>query len=324
MRFVSMSVVLCLTLLSSGCAVFEKEKDNRGGYLDYLADEYLLKADSKKMRAMRAFAIEVSLARIASIDRQLMAIRIGATTARSGYVIACAYKKNPLNVPGSEKDPCFYFDSLMVDYSNALFDLAILALPVAEAKRLIDAVEGTIINPANIIQLLSALGEIGKQAVRYGRVVGGIYRDSQELEVQVWLNSPAADQDGIPAAYKITDATVARLREIYDRKNDDMLAWRAEIAALRQLGFEPVPQPKFFDELAGVLRHICGLITKETKPLDACTDGLPHLLPDPPVAGTPPKQVTLPGSFFANLQRKSAVRTAKKIEVGKDTLALSP
>jgi hypothetical protein len=58
---------LLLALLCSGCAVWDKEINNRGGYLDYLADEHWLKADSKKMRALRAFAIQVSLARIASV-----------------------------------------------------------------------------------------------------------------------------------------------------------------------------------------------------------------------------------------------------------------
>src|SRR5262245_7067601 len=83
------SVVLILTvLLSGGCAIIEMEKKNRGGYLDYVVDQHWMKADSKGMRALRAFAMQVSLARLASVsaknesDRQLLAIRIGALTKR--------------------------------------------------------------------------------------------------------------------------------------------------------------------------------------------------------------------------------------------------
>ena len=95
MRIVVGLLVWCAVLLSSGCAIWEKETTNRGGFLDHLADEHWLKADSKSMRALRAFAIQVSLARIASVsakndtDRQLLAIRIGATTKRFLPLLAC-------------------------------------------------------------------------------------------------------------------------------------------------------------------------------------------------------------------------------------------
>jgi hypothetical protein len=186
-------------LVSGGCAVIEKETSNRGGYLDYLLDEHWTKADSKGMRALRAFAIQVSLARIASVsaknesDRQLLAIRIGALTKRFAPIYACAFDTNPLGVPGAENDPCFYYDSAMVDYSTGLFDLAMIALPVDDAKRLISAATGAVVNPLNLAELLSALLAIGKDAFKYGRIVGALYRDTVELEVQVWLATPAID-----------------------------------------------------------------------------------------------------------------------------------
>src|ERR1044071_6427244 len=75
-----------VAFLLGGCTVIEQELRNRGGYLDYIVDKHWMKADSKGMRALRAFAIEVSLARIASVaaknddDRQLFATRIGKLT----------------------------------------------------------------------------------------------------------------------------------------------------------------------------------------------------------------------------------------------------
>jgi hypothetical protein len=270
-------------LISSGCAIIEKETTNRGGYLDYLLDEHWVKADSKGMRALRAFAIQVSLSRIASVsakndtDRQLLAIRLGALTQRFAPIYMCAFDTNPLGVSGAERDPCFYYDSAMVDYSTGLFDLAMIALPVDDAKRLITSVTGSIVSPINLVDLLDTLLAIGKDAIKYGRIVGALYRDTVELEVQVWLGTPAIDNRPLP--FRVTEEQVAPLRAIYAARNDDMPAWLAAIAALRAQGLEPLPQPKFFAELGGLMNYICTLITKEKTALQQCQQQLPQTLP---------------------------------------------
>jgi hypothetical protein len=282
--FVSIFISIAV-LLSGGCAIFEKETTNRGGYLDYILDEHWLKADSKGMRALRAFAIQVSLARIASVsaknesDRQLLAIRIGALTKRFLPIYACAFDTNPLGVPGGENDPCFYYDSAMVDYSTGLFDLAMVALPIDDAKKLVTAVTGSVVNPANLLDLLDTLLQIGKDALKYGRVVGALYRDTVELEVQLWLATPAIDNR--PPPFQVTEADVAALREIYSRRNDDMPAWLTAIAALRGQGLEPLAQRRFFVELGGLMNYICNLISKDPNALPACKAGLPTTIPAP-------------------------------------------
>lgn len=275
--------VMVAVLLNSGCAVYEKETTNRGGYLDAVLDDHWMKADSKGMRALRAFAIQVSLARIASVsakndsDRQLLAIRVGALTKRFLPIFNCAFDSNPL--PGAERDPCFYYDSAMVDYSTGLFDLAMVALPIEDAQKLVNVATGSFVNPINIADLLSALLQIGKDALKYGRVVGALYRDTVELEVQLWLATPAVDTR--PPPFLVTEAHVAALREIYARGNDDMPAWLAQMAALRAQGLEPVPQRRFFVELAGLMKYICNLITKDAHALPACKEGLPTTMPAP-------------------------------------------
>jgi hypothetical protein len=285
MRSVVAFLVVIAMLLNSGCAIYEKETTNRGGYLDAVLDDHWIKADSKGMRALRAFAIQVSLARIASVsakndsDRQLLAIRIGALTKRFLPIYACAFDKNPLGVSGAENDPCFYYDSAMVDYSTGLFDLAMVALPVEDAKKLVNSVTGAVINPINILELLNSLLQIGKDALKYGRVVGALYRDTVELEVQLWLATPAIDNR--PPPYLVTEADVAALREIYARRNDDMPAWLAAMAALRGQGLEPMPQPRFFVELGGLMKYICNLITRDGAALQACKEGLPTTLRAP-------------------------------------------
>jgi hypothetical protein len=275
-RIVRWVFVCCAVLLSSGCAIWESETTNRGGYLDHLLDEHWIKADSQRMRALRAFALQVSLARIASVsskndsDRQLLAIRIGATTKRALPVLACALDRNPLG----GRNPCFYYDSAMVDYSTALFDLAMVALPIEDAKKLITAATGSLINPINLLEVTQALIAIGRDALKYGRVVGALYRDTVELDVQVWLATPPIDPR--PAPYRVTVGDVARLGEIYLTRRDDLSAWRSETAALRARGLEPWPDPRFFDQLAGLMRYLCGLITTNPGALETCRSGLPH------------------------------------------------
>lgn len=285
MRAVASIVICCVILLSSGCTVWEKETTNRGGYLDYVIDQNWLKADSKRMRALRAFAIQVSLARIASVsakndsDRQLLAIRIGAATKQFVPVYDCAVNINPLNVPGAENDPCFYFDSAMVQYTTSLFDLAMAALPIDDAKNLITMVSASGTTPVAFVSLFNALIVIGRDALTYGRVVGALYRDTIELEVQLWLATPPIDNR--PPPYRVTEADVAPLRAIYEAGNDNMPAWISAMQALRDRGLEPQPNPKFFLELGGLMKYICDLVTKDPTASATCKANLPTTMPPP-------------------------------------------
>jgi hypothetical protein len=323
MRVLASAFIVATLLLNSSCAVLEMETRNRGGYLDYVVDDLWMKADSKGMRALRAFAIQVSLARIASVsakndsDRQLLAIRLGALTKRFFPIYNCAFDTNPLGVPGAERDPCFYYDSAMVEYSTGLFDLAMVALPVDDAKKLVNTVTGAFINPINIADLVTALLNLGRDALKYGRVVGGLYRDSVELEVQLWLSTPAIDDR--PPPYRVTDDQVAGLREIYARRNDDMPSWLAAIAALRGQGLEPLPHPKFFGELGGLLNYVCGLITKDPDALKSCQVNLPRTLPPAPSVLSSSGPGRIGGVIVATALSSTASKIKKPIDTGQST-----
>ena len=175
-------------LLNGGCGILQQELNNRGGYVDYLADKYWWKADSKKMRALRAYALHTAIARIAmispkgAVERNQLAFQIGSAGAYARQLITCAYD--------TAGEPCFYFDSIMVDYVAALYSAAIAALPLDDAKKLINDLTGGIAGPAAAVDALHALIQLGADAVRYGTVSAALYRDSLELEVQVWINSP--------------------------------------------------------------------------------------------------------------------------------------
>ena len=162
-RFVSPVLVGFAVLFSSGCAILELEKTNRGGYLDYAVDQHWIKAGLEE-HARSACLRDPGFARTPCLglceersDRQLLAIRIGALTKRFLPIYSCAFDKNPLGVAGAESDPCFYYDSAMVDYSGALFDLAMVALPIDDARKLVTSLTGSVTgNPINILELLDS------------------------------------------------------------------------------------------------------------------------------------------------------------------------
>jgi hypothetical protein len=112
--------------------------------------------------------------------------------------------------------------------------------------------------------------------------VGAIYRDTLELEVQVWLASPGfADRVGGLAA-------------VYARGNDNVPAWRAEIAALRAQGLEPIPQPRFFGQLYWIISYICGqIISRDDEAYAQCAQ--PKLIEKAPLLPL------IGGNVFANI-----------------------
>ncbi len=295
-KFISIFLIFA-GLSTSGCAIFDAEAHNRGGYLDKVIDDHWFKADSKRMRALRAYALQASLARIASIspkngqDRDLMARRIGNASARATNVIACGFTINPATGTSIDADPCFYFDSLMVDYTTALFDLAMVSFPIEDTQKLLNVVVGGISGPVAALDMLNALIGLAQEALKYGRVVGALYRDTVELEVLVWLNSPNVRQPRIPQKFQVTPDTIARLQNIYDRGNDNMVAWTNEIAAIRTAGFEPVPDIRFVYEISNLMIHLCSLITPApaksdpTSPYDACVKDL--VLPPAAASASP-------------------------------------
>lgn len=284
---------IALAVLVSGCTIIDKELNNRGGYLDYLADDWF-KADSKKMRVVRAVALEVTLARLSIIapksntDRDLLARRIGDASQQGIYAASCAFAAQP----------CFYFDSIMVDYVGALYQLALAALPIDDAHKLLNRLEGDIVG-TNPVDLMFALIDLGREAVRYGQVAGAIYRDTVEMEVQVWLDTPKQNKAGGPGANRVTEDTVKALREIYDRGNDDLEAWKVQLASLHAQGLEPIPSWQLVSRLFGLVRFLCGQITNNKSALDACRMPLGtapgKLVLLPPLPTAKPKQLATLG-----------------------------
>ncbi|EJN13088.1 hypothetical protein PMI42_03705 [Bradyrhizobium sp. YR681] len=287
-------LVLTLALWVGGCGIVRQELDNRGGYVDYLADKYWWKADSKKTRALRAYALHAAIARIAMIspkgapERNQLAYQIGSAGVYAQQLVKCAYDN-----PG---EPCFYFDSIMVDYVNALYTAAVAALPIEDAQKLISNITGGIAGTAGAVDILHALIQLGADAVRYGTVSAALYRDSLELEVQVWINSPNEPGSMVSAQ------DVAELAAIYATGRDDISAWKAQIEALLAKGLEPTPNRRYLARLFQLMTYSCGKITTDETFRSRC-------IVNPGVTDAQIADLGPPPSSFGGVGRRSGGRT---------------
>lgn len=272
--------IICMIIASpflNGCAVIQAETNNRGGYLDQIADDHWMRADSKAMRAVRAYSIQASLARIASIsprpasDRAMMALRVGHATSKFDLVYQCAFEDNPTGIAEAKTDPCFFFDSLMVDYTTSLFDLAMVSFPFEDTKHLLNLVGGGLLGGVGAIDAINALVSLAGDALKYGRVIGALYRDTIELQVQLWIDTNRR--------YNFDEAySVASLENEYRSGRDNLAVWKTYLNDLSARGLEPKPTTKHIAELSVAIQYMCSLIVqaKDTS-YKACVEGLPKL-----------------------------------------------
>lgn len=177
---------LCIIFLSislSGCGIVTKtidtELSNPGGVIDVAADK-LLVANSPSMRVVRGYAVTTSLSAIAleanldSAGREAAASQVRVALKALKKASECASKGVP--------DNCVYFDSKMLDVNQAIYRLALTALPVEEVKQLLDS-------PLNAANAIDALLDFGKRAIKSGLRVFAVVRDISELYYHVYSSA---------------------------------------------------------------------------------------------------------------------------------------
>jgi hypothetical protein len=203
----------------SGCAI-NAERNNPGGFTDSLMDK-VFPANSKQMRLLRAYLIQAALVRlqnfssVPSSKRAVFVTYVANANGRFEDVYRCVY-----NTTGKS---CFYFDSLMIDYENVLFDMAMLNLSSSEKADLMPyaGVTSTFLysdRPAQAIRsfvgglagsvttldpfdVIDYLLDLSRKAYVAQRPFGAVYRDIHdymgskrigiEQQVEPEVNSPA-------------------------------------------------------------------------------------------------------------------------------------
>lgn len=205
-------LAVAASLAVSGCAALKSEFDNRGGFSDYLLDQFWFKADTKKLRVLRSYVLVGSLARLASNrmnkrERTVMAAHVSAAVAAANDAFECAYILQF----------CSFFDDRMAELDKALLRIAILALDDADNEKLmkvvkarilekttagqtinlvgkwIDASTATINTAAKLSSIASSLLEFSGSYVDQFHKLGALYRDAIELDMLVVLASLGRD-----------------------------------------------------------------------------------------------------------------------------------
>ncbi len=201
---------LSASFLCTGCVSFlDAELNNRGGYSDTKLDNYWMIADTKQMRALRAYTLIGSLARMSrenyyKSERKLLAnhVNVAVNAAHDAYV--CAYAR-----PGD----CVYFDERMAELEIATLRLAVAVfsqhenetlfsvitknfndtMPLLEGlntlTKVLDAFTTSAQLTASAGKLVQSLLTFGQTAYGLGRRAGALYRDSIELEMIAVLGS---------------------------------------------------------------------------------------------------------------------------------------
>lgn len=184
---------LAMTMLSS-CAflgdVRRAEKNNRGGYLDEKADQFITVANTYEMRALRAYAMLVSLATIAEdvglrkSARESVATQIIGASANIDIANNCA-------AAFIKGEVCLFFDSKMVDVSRDLYDITISILPIDELQQLFT-------NPRNVLTSSRTLINITDVIIPTTFRAYAIYRDVWHINYLVYAEY-LADNSGSAA-----------------------------------------------------------------------------------------------------------------------------
>jgi hypothetical protein len=163
-----------------------------------------LQADANGVLVARAFAVQVTVARIASeslsndSDRRKVASLNGALTEKLITLYRCAF---------FEKD-CQSWKDATAEYSSALFDFALAALPVDAAAELQKNMRPSD-RSDNLLRVLDLLVNLGESGGERGSKIEALYESAIDFEVQMWVATPAIDTR--PAPQKVSETNVAAI-----------------------------------------------------------------------------------------------------------------
>lgn len=272
LRWPCAALAAAFVLASSGCGIIDKELNNRGGYVDYLADKYWFAADTKGMRLLRSYVLQASLARIAAVtsknadERGVILTRINNATRAGQEAYDCVAEEWKTTAGGI----CVFFDDLMVQYADSVFALAMSALPIAEAQDLVGKVTGAA-SPIGAalggMDLLRAMIEFARDAFTVGRRAAALYRDTVELEMIVAIYNLNGFKGTYPELAPIYD----KLVHDYAGGAGNLKLWKADLESI-QLQYYTLFQPvaSHFDAVSSVMRRACAQVLPSGEKAENC------------------------------------------------------
>lgn len=261
-RFAATLAGVLLSFLLAGCSA---SWNNRGGLTDQLVDDFWWKADSKEMRALRAYTIQASLLRVgargtgSSRQRQVLGFKNWLATEAFNELMQCIWTEGSLSkgmdvrmisvAPRDRLEPeplkfCPFFDTRMRNYEDALHELSRAALAFEEESTLF---QGLLDGNANIV---FSLLKIGEAAIRTGRAAAPLYRDAIELEMLVWGD------------------TYPDIAAIHADGRDDLRRWRATLEEAKARLAPPRVGVRHFAYVSDLILSTCRDLGEEGRKSD--------------------------------------------------------
>jgi hypothetical protein len=239
---------------TASCGIVEKELGNRGGFVDAEMDHWFFRADHKLTRAIRAYMLQASLVRMATVsprtasEKNLVVARIINANDRLSEVVRCALRDTT----------CIHFDSVMVDYENVLYELALSVLDIEGRRTLLSRAAGLLAGPAAVLPILDLLVDMASEALRVGRPLGAVYRDGIELQLKVAFSTKFYRDEGRTELDTEFEERKQQMRTLYMQRPSDVRAWKDALLSLYSLGYEPVPGRAHFHMIYAFIWHYCG------------------------------------------------------------------
>ncbi|MFD1332495.1 hypothetical protein ACFQ4O_10845 [Methylopila musalis] len=182
----------------AGCG---PELHNRGGFIDQKADRYLFVANTPKERLLRAYLVHAGLVRLASVAPS-------TSYRRATYFNHIINMNDRFRAVLECVNNCFYYDSVMVEYEDALLQSAIAIIDEDSKSGIIDVLAS--ISTGGASDLVGKLLSVAKSSWRYGRPMGALYRDYIYLRLEIFLEQKTLAPSGSARAqaeeYSLPDA----------------------------------------------------------------------------------------------------------------------
>jgi len=292
--FVAACLVSCLGGCVSRDAIGSWQLGfGRGTLIDVAASAVLPPVETRAMRVLRAQATQVAVIRLAeelparSNVRSAFAAGVMRTNDRLGDVLYCLYggvRQTDASglvfepTTSVNRPPCFFFDSLMLEYSRSIIDLVRQLGEIESVRNLnrhltraiagssIGALVGSTVGPAGtatgavagltLNQTLDVLADLLADLLHSGRTISALYRDILTLEMYVFLDSGGtrARPAQVPLGLRAGGITIDR----------------ALLEQAYAMNGEPVPQIRHFAQLAVLQLQACAFVTEDAAVRDVC------------------------------------------------------
>lgn len=216
----ALGVSTAIAMALGGCAIFEAEKNERGGFVAKIADDSIIQVDTPTARVLRVTFVFGFLAETAArnIDDEI------AATAAVRYIEKITRKLGEMDKKARSQcavtpklcaidENHFMLETDMVELTDMLWVLAKLGLPDVDLAKL----QSDIVTQ-NYLGVLGTLWKLTEYAIKSSRYMMAMYRDGIDIAAHAALSG--LSEDDFIKIYKCGTASIGEIKEsLTSRKN---------------------------------------------------------------------------------------------------------